>query len=104
MHEIKAIAVLLALLQDKDSDVRLSAAETLGNIGKDNPQAIAALLSLLKDKNYDLRWRAARALSNIGKDNPEAITLMANWINEHQDTEYVGNGIDVLWNLVTDDD
>ncbi len=100
----EAIAALLPLLQEQDSFVRYHAAEALGKIDKDNPEAIAALLPLFEDEDYGVYFSAAYALGEIGKDNPQAISLIANWINEHQDTEYVGNGIDVLWNLVTDDD
>ena len=49
-----------------------------------------------------VRYRAADAIGNIGKSEPELINLMTNWIEQHQNTEYVGNGIDVLWNLVAD--
>ena len=63
---------------------------------------IEALLPLLRDDDSRVRYSAANALGNIGKAEPEVITLIANWLEQHQDTEYVGNGIDVLWNLVAD--
>jgi hypothetical protein len=41
-------------------------------------------------------------LSNLGKKIERITSTVAQWIKQHQDTEYVGNGINVLWDLMTD--
>ena len=77
------------------------ATRALGEIGKDEPEVITALLSLLQDDSDD----AANAIEKIGKGKAKArtISLVGNWLLENQNTEYIGRGIDVLWNLVTDE-
>jgi len=60
----EAIARLLKLLEDSDSDVRSSAAYALGNIGDD--RAMTALLKLVEHSDSYVRSRAADALGNIG--------------------------------------
>ena len=101
-NEPEVIEALLPLLQDNNSKVRSAAVDALGEIGKSEPKVIEALLPLLKDSDFMVRSAAADAIGNIGKSEPELINLMTNWIEQHQNTEYVGNGIDVLWNLVAD--
>ena len=82
--------------------MRYSAALALGNIGKSEPKVIEALLALLQNNDSIMRYSAALALGNIGKNEPEVVTLITNWIEQHQNTEYVGNVIDILWSLVAD--
>ncbi|MBW4525335.1 MAG: HEAT repeat domain-containing protein [Phormidium tanganyikae FI6-MK23] len=61
-----AIARLLKLLEDSDSDVRWRAAEALGKIGSE--AAIPGLLKLLEDSDSDVRGSAAEALGEIGSE------------------------------------
>ena len=75
----------------------------LGKIGHDSPELITALLPLLQDDDSSIRYSAAGALGKIGQDSPELISLIESWLEQNQDTEYVGNGIDLLWNLLADD-
>ena len=39
-----------------------------------------------------------------GKNCRDTTTAVVEWISQHQDSEYVGSGIDALWNLVATDD
>ena len=62
----KAIPSLcIALLEDKDTDIRAKAAHALGEIG--DPKVVDALSkALLEDKNKSVRLKSAEALDKIG--------------------------------------
>ncbi len=94
------IDALLPLLNDDDGRVRYSAAEALGKLGEGRTDVIDALLLLFKDDNIHVRSRAASALAKISNDNSDFNNSIENWLKEHSDTKYVGDGIDVLWNVV----
>ncbi|MBU7586798.1 MAG: HEAT repeat domain-containing protein [Nostoc sp. TH1S01] len=93
-----AIPELLELLKDSESDVRFIATEALGKIGAE--VAIPDLLELLKDSKSDVRSIAADALNKIDKKTHSVVINLSQWINENQDSEYVGYGINLLWDLV----
>jgi HEAT repeat protein len=63
-----AIPVLMALLKDKDRDVRCAAADALGRIGPEAKTGIPSLNDLLKDKDERVRRVAADALEKIKKE------------------------------------
>ncbi|NER99630.1 MAG: NACHT domain-containing protein [Symploca sp. SIO1B1] len=94
---------LLALLTNEDSGVRMSAAMALGNLGKDSEEVHQALLALLTDEDKHVRMSAAMALGNLGKKCSEITLAVIQWIEQYQDSEYAGRGIDVLWDLVVQD-
>ncbi|MEH1809230.1 HEAT repeat domain-containing protein, partial [Nostoc sp.] len=77
-----------------------SAASALGKLGNASPQVVEALLGLLKDESQIVLNSAALALGNLGKNSSNVTATVTEWISQHQDSEYVGNGIDALWNLV----
>lgn len=54
-----------ALLTDKDSSVRCSAAEALGKIGSEN--AVPSLIEALNDSDGNVRQKVAEALGKIGE-------------------------------------
>jgi HEAT repeat protein len=97
------VSQLLPLLKDEESSVRASAAEALGTLGKDSETVVPQLLPLLKDEEDWVRASAAAALGKLGKDSETVVPSVAEWISQHQDSEYVGNGIDVLWDLVAEE-
>jgi HEAT repeat protein/energy-coupling factor transporter ATP-binding protein EcfA2 len=72
----QAVASLLSLLEDENSDVRFSTAFTLGEIGIEQPEVITALLSLLQDQDSGVRYSAANTLGIIGREQPEVITAL----------------------------
>jgi len=94
---------LLALLKDEDKQVRIQVIIALGNLGKDSEEVHQALLALLKDEDKQMRISTAKALGGLGKKSSEVISTVIHWIELHQDSEYVGNEIDVLWDLVVQD-
>jgi HEAT repeat protein len=65
------VLALIELLKDKDEEVRLAAAEALGNIGPNAKAAIPALTTLRKDNDEDVRKAAAEALEKIKKEKKQ---------------------------------
>ncbi|MBN4001292.1 HEAT repeat domain-containing protein [Nostoc sp. LPT] len=94
------VEALLTLLKDESEIVRESAAEALGKLGNASPLVVEALLGLLNDESKGVRNSATEALGKLGKNSSNVTATVAEWISQHQDSEYVGNGIDALWNLV----
>ncbi|RUR84372.1 hypothetical protein DSM107007_28880 [Nostoc sp. PCC 7120 = FACHB-418] len=93
-----AIPDLLKLLKDSESIVRSSAAVALGQIGAE--ATIPDLLKLLKDSESEVRFSAAGMLKKIDEKTHSVVINLPRWINENQDSEYIGNGIDLLWELI----
>ena len=91
---------LLAQLQNDDSGVRGRAAEALGKLGNGSETVLNALLPLLKDDTSFVRGNAADALGKLGKTSNHVLPTVIEWIEQHQDSDYVGRGIDALWDLV----
>ena len=91
---------LLLSLEDEDEQVRLSAAFALGKLGNASETVIIALLLSLQDGDDGVRHQAASALGKLGMKSSDVLTAVVQWIDRHQDTEDVGSGIDVLWDLV----
>jgi len=100
-------ALLRRLADKKDEDlwVRALAAEALGKLGNASVEVVDALLGRLADKDEDswVRGNAAQALGKLGKNSSDVASAVAQWISQHQDSEYVGSGIDALWQLVATD-
>jgi vesicle coat complex subunit len=86
----EVIKTLLLRLADKDEDssVRGNAALALGNLGNTSVQ---------------VRRNAALALGKLGKNSNDFASAVVKWISQHQDSEYIGSGIDALWELVATD-
>ncbi|WP_236143100.1 HEAT repeat domain-containing protein [Nostoc sp. CMAA1605] len=93
-----AIPGLLELLKDSKPNVRSSAASALGKI--DAEVAIPGLLELLKDSKPNVRSSAAGALKKIDEKTHSVVINLSQWINENQDSKYIGDGINLLWDLV----
>jgi HEAT repeat protein len=94
------INALLLRLEDGEDWVRASAVEGLGNLGNASESVISALLLSLEDGEDGVRSSAASALGKLGLKSSDVLTAVVQWIDRHQDTEYVGSGINVLWDLV----
>ena len=94
------IEALLKALSDSEYWVRGKAALALGNLGKASETVIEALLPALSDSDNWVRRNAAEALGKLGKQSPKVKPLVVEWIQQHEDSEFVGSGIDVLWDLV----
>ena len=71
-HSATASQALIAALRDSDTQVRLTAAWSLGNVG--NRNATEALAQALSDPSSEMRKRAAWALGNLDlKQAPPAL-------------------------------
>jgi HEAT repeat protein len=69
----RTLTVLKTLLQDKNTDVRRTAVESLGKIG--DRSAVAEVLPLLSDEAPFVRAAAAKALGRMGSASDEAIVV-----------------------------
>jgi HEAT repeat protein len=96
----RVIEALLKYLIDSDSGVRSRAANASGELRNSSERIIEELLGLLADFDYLVRLNAVYALGKLGKKFPEIIPSIDQWIAQHQESEYIRNGIDALWMLV----
>ncbi|HAC63724.1 MAG TPA: signal transduction protein, partial [Cyanothece sp. UBA12306] len=96
----QVIEALLGALSRTDNILRFYAAVALGNLGNSSEQVIEALLGALFDTDYPVRWEAAEALGKLGNKSDKIKPLVVQWIQQHEDSEFVGSGIDALWELV----
>ncbi|NEP36866.1 HEAT repeat domain-containing protein, partial [Moorena sp. SIO3B2] len=94
------VNTLLAGLEDDKSDVRVSAANALAKLGNSSETVVNTLLARLQDEDSYVRGKAAEALGNLGKTSNHILPTIMEWIEQHQDSDYVGSGIDALWDLV----
>jgi len=94
------INALLLRLEDGKDPVGGLAASALANLGNASETVINALLLGLEDGEDLVRREAAEALGKLGRKSGEVLPAVVQWVEQHQDTEYVGSGIDALWYLV----
>ena len=82
----KVIGALVELIPtSEDEYTQRQAAESLGEIDKDNPVAIATLVNLIDNSQSEsIRWQAVYSLGKIGKDNQVAIAALINLIDTSQ--------------------
>jgi HEAT repeat protein len=71
------VNALLSKLTNKDPNVRASAAEALGKLGKGAVPAVNALTRTLKDKNPSVRLSAVLALRKLGPIAAPAVSALA---------------------------
>ena len=72
-----AAADLVAAMQDKDWQVRMLAAATLGYVGEPaGPQAVAALRRGIGDSDPRVAFNAALALTKVAPSDPASIPLL----------------------------
>ncbi|WP_044493884.1 HEAT repeat domain-containing protein, partial [Moorena producens] len=86
--------------QNDDYYVSRNAAIALGRLNNSSQTVVNALIALLQDDDYYVRRDASEALGKLGKTSNHVIPSVIKWIEQHQDSDYVGSGIDVLWDLV----
>jgi HEAT repeat protein len=78
----KAVSALLkALAEDADADVRTRSAETLGKIGVATPAVVTALTAKLTDSKPALKLAAATALARLRQLSPTALELLLPELN-----------------------
>ena len=76
---------LIILLEDPSSEIRLSVARIMGDIGQEAREGIPALVHCFKDPKWEVRSEAEKALGKIGKD--AVPTLIYQLENSDQDTK-----------------
>ncbi|MBE9129361.1 HEAT repeat domain-containing protein [Coleofasciculus sp. LEGE 07081] len=94
------VNALLLCLEDENSGVRGNAAFALGKLGQGSETVVNALLLHLDDEYSYVRVHAAIALGKLGKKSSDILPAIVQWLEQHQDSDYVGSGIDALWDLV----
>ncbi|MEM1169386.1 MAG: HEAT repeat domain-containing protein [Cyanobacteria bacterium P01_H01_bin.35] len=94
------VSNLIAMLLDEDYSLCRWITLALGELGNCSETVVSKLITLLLDENYSARDRAAKYLGKFGKKSNNILPTIVQWIQEHQDSEYLGSGIDALWYLV----
>ena len=105
----QAATSLLNLLKDGSWNVRSRAAASLGQLGTASDAVVTGLLNLLKDDSWNfysdnferVSDGAAKSLVTLGKRSNRVEPALVNWIEQHQNDDFVSNGIDALWDLVS---
>ena len=101
------MSALVSLLKDNNSSVRSSAAASLVKLGQSSDAVVEALLDLLKDNSFSMDSlgrvsdRAAESLIALAQKSDTVKPALVQWIEQHQHEDYVGKGIDVLWELTS---
>lgn len=88
--------ILAAALEDPTPNVRFSAAQGLGNLGKAGEKSVAALAARLQDENKGVRQAVAAALAKLG--GVEAAEKMADRLKQGAETEPAVRN--ALWDAV----
>ncbi|MEG4804206.1 HEAT repeat domain-containing protein [Microcoleus sp. ARI1-B5] len=100
---ISALVKLIGICQI-DEDTRRLAAESLGEIDKDNPVAISALVELIRNSSDELtRWILADSLGKIGKNNQVAISALVDLIRNSSAQILRWHGAYILGKIGKDD-
>ena len=67
---------LIKAMGDDNPNVRYSAADALGNLGKSSDDVVSALLKAMGDKDSSVRYYAASALGRIGKSSDDVVSAL----------------------------
>ena len=90
-----AVAAMVADLKDRDFQVRLSAAKTLGGFGVHAKAAVPALTETLQDENNFVRSSAALALWQIDKHS-DAIPALVENVKSSDNRGHIAMAADAL--------
>ena len=84
------------------------AADALVNLGQGSTAVVNSLLALLQDNSFSyiliarVSKQAAKSLITLGKRSNIIELPLVQWIEQHQTVDFAGNGVDVLWTLVSE--
>ncbi len=86
----QTIPTLIQLLDDKDEEIRLKAAECLGIMTQNNTEAITALIDLF-NTSFDkwTRHQAIDSLERIGKGNKQVISALSQLLKTLEEDEFI---------------
>ena len=73
---------LVELLKDKEWDVRMVVARSLGEFGPNAKVAVPTLMQLLSDKRWEVRSASAEALGLIGPESKDAIRALTELLKD----------------------
>jgi len=99
----KTIQQLLASSSDEDYVMlfmTFDIDEIVSELSNSSIDVLPFLLSLLNDESTYVSSMTAQVLSKLSKTTDWAEPAIVQWIEQHQDEEYVGAGIDALWEIV----
>jgi HEAT repeat protein len=83
-QEQAALSTLLDLLNDEDSDVRFSAASSLGQLGNASDAVVNTSLGLLNDEEWHMRYRAGTLLGRLGNVSDAAVSALLGLLNDEE--------------------
>jgi vesicle coat complex subunit len=83
--------------------VRIQAASALVKLGNTSETVVDALIKCLKDDNSFVRIQAAEALGKLGKTSDKILPCIIQWLEQHQESKFIGSGIDVLWGCIVEE-
>lgn len=75
------IAALVEALTDEDDEVRLLAAEVLGEMGDEAEEALPAMIRSLEDSDRIVRIAAVYAVVDFAKRSIAAIPILETWLD-----------------------
>jgi HEAT repeat protein len=78
----KVVNSLLDALKDPDSEVRGSAAHSIGRLKPSDPKAVNSLLEAIKDQISDVRGSAARALGDLKSSDATVTKSLINALRD----------------------
>ena len=93
-------SIPISLLDNSEPWIRQLAVSTLSELSISSDEAIKLLISKLNDEESEVRSAASEALCKLGKRSHQVEPAIVQWIEQHQDEECVGAGIDALWEMV----
>jgi HEAT repeat protein len=85
----RVIVTLTKLIRtSENASIQQQAANSLGEIGKDNPDVVATLTELIRtSENQSIRLQAAYSLGKIDKGNLDAIAALTELIRTYEDED-----------------
>jgi HEAT repeat protein/energy-coupling factor transporter ATP-binding protein EcfA2 len=107
----KVINILLAACLEKKGELHGLIIDALINLANSTEKGIdafstkkvieASLETLSESENNSfVRFTLRIGLRKLGKRSSQVLPLVVEWIQENEDSKVVGNGIDILWDLV----
>jgi hypothetical protein len=88
-----AVPALIILLDDKDEDIRKTAARSLGSIGPAAQDAIPKLIEHLSDPSKDVQVSSVNALKNIPRKSVQELPALLLVLNSPPKELYVAIGV-----------
>ncbi len=82
IYTTKWVKYATELLTNFGSNIRLEAAQALGQIASGQPEVVTTLLQTLSDSDSDVRQAAAQALGQVTSGQPEVVTALLQTLSD----------------------